>query len=319
MSTSPFYCPVCGDKTKFKYWLYDDRYGYCGTYALHICKTCGHQALNIAMSDEEIKKLYTDYYPRSSFDPQEWSPAKYERGVRAWLEGVKASAYCWVPKQIRILDIGCGFGESLGYHLARGCDAHGIEADANVTALSKLYGLKIKVGLFRSEEYDSNSFDYVTLNQVVEHLIDPISLLKEIRVILKPGGTLVISTPNVEGWGPRIFRRKWIHWHAPYHLQFFSSRSMELAAASSGFIIDRRTTVTSSAWIGFQWKHLAMFPAQGQASRFWSKKIKRNRLMTIVLRMLRVIDYSGLNIFLTRFFDIFGQGDNVVYVLRRSS
>src|SRR3546814_13408352 len=107
--------------------LFDDRYGYPGEYALLKCVSCGHHRLATEMNGDEIGDLYTNYYPRSSFDVEAWSPPREEGRLRVWWSGLKASAFRWVPRDVTILDVGCGFGEALGYHRARGCDAHGIE------------------------------------------------------------------------------------------------------------------------------------------------------------------------------------------------
>src|SRR3546814_11350354 len=84
------------------------------------------------MNGDEIGDLYTNYYPRSSFDVEAWSPPREEGRLRVWWSGLKASAFRWVPRDVTILAVGCGFGEALGYHRARGCDAHGIAADRNI-------------------------------------------------------------------------------------------------------------------------------------------------------------------------------------------
>ena len=53
-------------------------------------------------------------------------------------------------------------------------------------------------------------FDYVTLDQVAEHVTDPLALMRGVARVLKPGGKVVITTPNARSLGARIFRRKWL-------------------------------------------------------------------------------------------------------------
>jgi SAM-dependent methyltransferase len=266
-----------------------------------------------------LSRLYTDYYPRSTFDVETWAVPTEAKGFVAWWRGDRASAFRWVQRNVRVLDIGCGFGESLGFHRARGCDAHGVEADANIRRVGERYGLQVRHGLFDPKDYQAASFDVVTLDQVIEHLTDPVQVLRGIHQVLKPEGQLIVSTPNADGWGARLFGKRWIHWHAPYHLQFFSSTSMARAAAAAGFLLERRVTVTPSAWLDFQWGHLFTYPREGEASPYWRPELRRSLGQRIALRLLRYADRLGLNALLTRLTDALGVGDNGVYLLRKAA
>ncbi len=269
------------------------------------------------MTEQQLSDLYTNYYPRSTFDVERWAPPIDRSRLHSWWRGLKSSAYRWVPRNVRVLDIGCGFGESLGYHRSRGCDAHGVEADRNIVRVAERHELNVSVGLFNPSNYDRSSFDVVTMDQVLEHLSDPLAVLRGINSILKPGGFLIISTPNVSGWGAYVFGRRWVHWHAPYHQQFFTSRSMSQAAKAAGFVLISRTTVTSSSWINYQWQHLVGFPAPGNRSAVWSPKQRPTLKQRICLRVLLWIDRLGINALLTRVFDWLALGDNTIFVLHK--
>jgi 2-polyprenyl-3-methyl-5-hydroxy-6-metoxy-1,4-benzoquinol methylase len=271
------------------------------------------------MTPREISDLYTNYYPRSTFEIADWAPPEEHNRLGAWWMGSMASAFRWVPPNVRVLDVGCGFGESLGYHRNRGCDAHGVEADANILRVGERYGLQVRHGQFNPEHYERSSFDVVTLDQVIEHLADPVTVLRGIHQVLKPQGQLILSTPNAGGWGARLFGQRWIHWHAPYHQQFFSRASMARAAAAAGFLLERHITVTPAAWLGYQWGHLFTYPREGEASPYWRPGLPRTVGQRIALRLLRYADRVGLNALLTRLIDAVGLGDNGVYLLRKAS
>jgi 2-polyprenyl-3-methyl-5-hydroxy-6-metoxy-1,4-benzoquinol methylase len=312
-------CPACAAAMRAQRTLFDDRYGYPGRFELLRCDACGHCTLVAAMSAQELSDLYTRYYPRSGFDVEAWSPPAEEGVMRTWWRGLRASAFRWVPPHVRVLDIGCGFGESLGYHRARGCDAHGVEADANIVRVAERHGLNARHGLFDPSHYAPESFDVVTLDQVIEHVSQPASVLKGVHEVLKPGGMAVLSTPNAAGWGARLFGRRWIHWHAPYHLQFFTDESMSRCAAQAGLRLERRITVTNAAWLEFQWNHLVLFPAPGQPSRYWNASAQRSIGERLALKALRLADRLGVNILITRAMDALGRGDNAVYLLRKDA
>lgn len=206
--------------------------------------------------------MYSKYYPRSSFDIENFKAHQESSGFFAWLRGGKSSTFRWVPKNVKVLDVGCGFGESLGYHQARGCEVWGVEADSNITRVAEKFGFNIKVGLFDSNDYENNFFDYITMDQVIEHLTNPLEILKGMKSVLKVDGHIVLSTPNANGFIAKIFKKRWINWHTPYHLQFFSPESISIMAEEVGLEIESIKTITNSRWINYQWIHTLYFPKQ---------------------------------------------------------
>ena len=298
--------------------LYDDRYGYPGNFPLYKCPDCGHLFLECNFTTDQLVELYTDYYPRKSFDLAQYKPHIGASGLSAWFNGVDRSAFRSVPKNVRVLDVGCGFGQSLGYHAARGCDVYGVEADENIRRVAEKFGFKVHVGLFAPSIYEPDFFDYVTMDQVIEHVVDPLTTFQGIAQILKPGGTAILSTPNANGWGAKVFCRRWINWHAPYHVQFFSRQSMKIAAAQAGMAVVEARTITGSEWLYYQWIHLLMYPNAGEPSKFWSlRNEKRTTQQRLVLKVLAIMHRAKINHLLTRLFDSLGWGDNYKFVLRK--
>lgn len=297
--------------------VYDDRYGYPGEFPLLGCGDCGHISLRAAFSPEQLTDLYSRYYPRASLKVENHRPHQECAGFNAWLDGARCKAFRWVPRHVRILDIGCGFGETLGYHQARGCDVYGVEADQNIRRVAEKFGYKVHVGLFDPDLYAPGFFDYVTMDQVIEHVTDPLAALRGIARILKPGGVAILSTPNAAGWGAKLFGRRWINWHAPYHLQFFSVRSMQLAAKQAGLVLDKSKTITSSEWLYYQWIHLATFPKMETPSPFWAHRNDLGLIQKVVLRILTLVHRTKINHLVTRLFDSLGAGDARMYFLRK--
>jgi 2-polyprenyl-3-methyl-5-hydroxy-6-metoxy-1,4-benzoquinol methylase len=312
-------CPVCNSSSlSYISEHYDDRYGYPGKFKLMRCAGCGHAFLQGEFSPELLRDLYTNYYPRSTFDLEHFQPYKEVHGFSAWFDGEKGSPMRWVPHNVRVLDIGCGFGESLGYHQARGCEVHGVDADENIRRVAEKFGYKVHVGLFDPNVYEPDYFDYVTMNQVIEHVTDPVQTLRGIARALKPGGMAILSTPNARGWGAKVFGRYWINWHAPYHLQFFIPRSMRLSAEQAGLVLEKSSTITKSAWLYYQGLHLISCPPEGKPSVFWASGGKWGRMQNIMVKALNFVDRLKINHVITRFFDALGAGDNMVYFLRKT-
>ena len=135
-------CPVCMQhQTYVVMKSFDDRYGYNGEFNLISCNDCLHAWLDCSFTPEQISNLYSDYYPKYPTDyGKPWTrlsnKQRRERRITnnpllAWLYGKRSSALQWTPKNTRLLDIGCGVGGHFNYHIIRGCDVYGVEANEN--------------------------------------------------------------------------------------------------------------------------------------------------------------------------------------------
>ena len=315
-----FTCKICSH-SEFAYsakGLFDDRYGYPGEFNLLKCKNCFHETLAHNFKDSDISDLYSKYYPRGDFEVKTFAPLHFYGGGEGYWLGEKSSAAAWVPPAVSVLDVGCGIGASVAYYKNLGCDAVGIEVDRNVTKIIEAYQLDIRVGLLSEEILKGKKFQYVTLSQVIEHTLDPSSMFKNLNLALEKNGMLVVTFPWAHGWGRFLFRKKWIHWHAPYHIHFFSKKSFASLAQKNGFKILRSENVTHAFWLQYQLMHLILGGSQGQPSSFWKSGPKnRTKFQRVVLRLISVAMRYKLIHLVTRFFDIINRGDNRVVILQK--
>ena len=189
-------CLVCGSDGNVR--LYQ-----LSRFDIHRCTACDQVYLFPLPSEAQIAalfaRLYTDglgdvpelrdYYA-ACFDASPTSPVV--RGSRTWLTAIQRHA-----SGGRLLDIGCGTGifchaaESFGWEV-QGID----EAEEAVAFAREHYGLTIHLGSFESLDVTPESFDLVTMWDVIEHSRAPRRLLEEAIRCLKPGGLIAISTPN---------------------------------------------------------------------------------------------------------------------------
>jgi SAM-dependent methyltransferase len=101
---------------------------------------------------------------------------------------------------LRVLDAGCGGGEYVGALVARGADARGIEcAEEKLDRVRDLpadLARRIRYGDIQRSEFEAGRFDAALLNEVLEHVPDDAAALRELHRVLRPGGSLVVFSPN---------------------------------------------------------------------------------------------------------------------------
>jgi 2-polyprenyl-3-methyl-5-hydroxy-6-metoxy-1,4-benzoquinol methylase len=126
----------------------------------------------------------------------------------------------------RLLDVGCSCGYFLEVAAARGFDVHGVEFSQNaIEAASQ----KIRPRIFRGtleDLPDVELFDVISAFDLIEHVHDPRGFLRRCTRLLKPGGMLVLSTPDSGHFLRRLMRSRWPMLQPMQHLHLFSRRGL---------------------------------------------------------------------------------------------
>ena len=135
----------------------------------------------------------------------------------------------------RLLDVGCGSGDWLLAMRDRGWVVEGLDFDEKAVAAAQQRGMHVRLGSLEQQQYPDNSFDAVTLSHVIEHVPDPVQTVRECLRVLKPGGRLVLFTPNSDSLSHRVFKRDWRGLEPPRHLHIFSLGSMDQLLVRTGF------------------------------------------------------------------------------------
>ncbi|HUS04428.1 MAG TPA: class I SAM-dependent methyltransferase [Dehalococcoidia bacterium] len=203
------------------YMLPGDKYGR------HVkCQRCHLVYVNPIKKENEINK---DYSQMKSID------ATIVRESRLRATKLQVQLINKYSNSTSLLDIGCGEGFFLSNAANAGYRTKGIELSQDAAAYAKReFGLDIEAGAFEDVQFPGNYFDVVTLWQVLEHIPHPLEILKEAHRILKPGGLIAASTPDIEGIPSMMLRRKW--WNIRrIHINQFSTKTLMDILQNAGF------------------------------------------------------------------------------------
>ena len=142
----------------------------------------------------------------------------------------------------KLLDVGSGSGDFLLRMRARGWTVLGVEPDPVAAAAARAKDLDVRDGMLADAEFPDDTFDAIVLSHVIEHVHDPIALLRECGRVLRPGGVLVLMTPNLTSVGHRRFGADWRGLEPPRHLHVFSVGSLAACARAVGLTVSEVRT-----------------------------------------------------------------------------
>lgn len=146
---------------------------------------------------------------------------------------------------MKLLDVGCSSGAFLDTAKKLGASTYGVEPAAKAAQTAKLKGHDVKAAFLQDVGYSDNSFDLITLFEVIEHLKSPKELLDEMYRILKPGGLVMISTGNAKSLTVNVLKERWdyfsINRHGG-HISFFNPNSIVSITKQSNFNVEKVIT-----------------------------------------------------------------------------
>ena len=265
-------CPVCTSAGReLLHRGLQDRVSFCapGEWSLYRCTDCGTGYLDPRPDAASISLAYSRYYTHNSAGKVGQPPRSWWRRHRTtqrnaylnshygyqlspggtqmprWLSAGRRRRFdryvCFLRfpgKGARVLDIGCGNGRVLLQLRAAGWEVSGIEPDEKSAAQAVATGLDVRAGLLKPGDWPDGYFDAITMNHVIEHLHDPIALLRVCGQLLKPGGQISVTTPNLLSRGHQIFGPEWFGLQSPTHLVLFTPDSLGRALETCGFRLE---------------------------------------------------------------------------------
>lgn len=257
-------CPICGATGRSLYQeLQDWQCGIRGSWELSHCD-CGMLWLNPRPADEDIPLLYSLYYThRGPTAPgrlqrirQEISKCELARlgynvepsrellprllsNLRSLTRGRSLEVLSLPASEAgSLLDVGCGNGDFLKRMHSLGWRTSGVEPDPAAVTRATGEGLQVLNGTIRDVPTNAR-YDVITLSHVIEHVSDPVELLRQCGKRLRQDtGRIVLTTPNFQSLGSRWFGRHWRGLEVPRHLNIFSAGSLRTCVSRAELRVD---------------------------------------------------------------------------------
>lgn len=190
------YCPICGF-TRFKtigkpqlnnlskIFVNED-------YSIVQCLSCGgyYVTPNISFTAEQWKQLYNNEYFSSQTN---WLLKKRKKELIQRFDKVEGYLK---KRNIDFLDIGTGEGNASIEALHRGWKVSSIDITDNRIEKAKNINIEFTEGYFVSHDFGDKEFDFIYLDSVLEHVLNPQEYLRKINTLLKTDGIVYIGVPN---------------------------------------------------------------------------------------------------------------------------
>lgn len=251
-------CPVCGEphernKLQFSLVFRDT------SLDIYRC-SCG-----ICYSDHAVQEAREDLYTAGYYDHPRYSD---EVGRRAYTDHL-ARFFSHVIKQQdhlpgerRLLDVGCATGDFVAWAEGNGWQAEGIDISEAAIARGRQRGLSLRVASSESLFAEPESYDVITLWDVLEHVADIVSLLAALRTALKPDGLFLLKTVSCTSLVDALARSIYYisggkiqsplkRMYVPGHLYYFTQETLRRHLVQQGWrvILESKTDTPPAALV----------------------------------------------------------------------
>lgn len=225
-------CNLCGS---------DQRQPYCPENGLGLvqCERCGLVYVSPRPDPHELYALYGETYFRSE-DSGKVGYANYlrdEANIRKTFAGRLNRLEKHIAAPGKLLDIGCAAGFFLSEAHNRGWQVSGLDVSSFAVEYARSrFGLDVREGSLFNQDLPRDSFDLVTMWDVIEHVPDPKAHVEAIAGLLKRDGVFALATPDVGSLPARLTGPRWVGYKlSEEHIYYFSIDTLKRMLNDAGF------------------------------------------------------------------------------------
>jgi 2-polyprenyl-3-methyl-5-hydroxy-6-metoxy-1,4-benzoquinol methylase len=189
------------------------------------CTSCGLVYVNPRLHADELP----DFYNSGGSSRLEYYLDAEVADRRTFTE-ILDLAIRLSPGRGTLLDVGPCAGTLLVLAREAGFAVSGIEINEGAARMCREErGLDVRAGVLEPDSYPPDAFDIVSMGDVIEHVPDPLATLRTVARILKPGGHVLISTPNFDSAAARLLQVK-----PEEHIYYFSAETLSASLTKAG-------------------------------------------------------------------------------------
>lgn len=231
-----FNCPICQNNSEPEI-ICPVTLGYQTEFDLIECPNCKTRMLDPIPTSRQLEMFYAPHYYGSDWYKQGGLGRAFTRSFLKHLPPGK------------FLDVGCGLGFYIdGVRKASDWDVCGVEFSREVVEFARReLNLDVRQGELTEIKFPEKHFDFIRICNVLEHVTDPMALLKECRKIIKPNGFLHLSVPSGIADSGGLIKFFELYKKTPLskdgHLFFFSKKALLRMFDEIGFEIVKSGTI----------------------------------------------------------------------------
>lgn len=223
-------CPLCKSSQIIKH-----HYISSGVYSFNTsrCCNCGFIFMNPRFNQKTLESFYTsEYYSGKAEYSYTDERTVYEYSSYVWdarIRNIRKFA-----NSGNFLDIGCAFGGFLS-RASKYYNVYGIEVSEYSSSYARRhFGINVHTGTIESSKFKKEMFSVITMIEMIEHISDPVSMLRKCYNLLRMNGVLVIQTADMDAW-QAINAGETYHYYLPGHVSYFTEKSLISVLRDSGF------------------------------------------------------------------------------------
>lgn len=133
----------------------------------------------------------------------------------------------------RLLDIGCGAGQLMA-EARPFFECVGLEPSPRAALRARDQGFEVIESTMEHAQLEPSSFDVVTMDAVLEHVVDPVAVLHKVQQTLRDGGVVAVKVPKLAGPSHRRHGREWNGFRVGYHTTMFTGATLDAAFRAAG-------------------------------------------------------------------------------------
>jgi len=246
------------------------------------CRQCGLTYVNPRFVQQTLHEIYTESY----YDHDGINNGREFYGYDDYVqdeENIKTTfakrlaVIERLANKGQLLDVGCATGFFLDLARSKGWNVVGTEVSSFGARFAReQFGLDVRLGTLRELSFDDQSFDVITMWDVIEHVLDPMAELLEIQRILRPGGLLSIITPDAGSLVARLLGSRWEEFRrVREHVYFFSRRTLAEMLRKADFEILRTESADKVFYLGPALQRLKYYAWDGAATQLATRWVYR--------------------------------------------